>query len=261
MWARRTIICLVLPFVLQGCSRHGGDSSGSATAGGAGRGGSQYDSEKVLNVYSWADYIAPETVGNFERETGIKVHYGTYDNNEVLETQLLTGHTNYDVVDPAETFFERQLRAGVYRKLDKSALPNLANADPEIMRRMAIHDPGNLYAVPYMWTTTGLGFNVDQVRARLGGNPTDSWALLLDPANAAKLKDCGITIIDSPMDVFSSVIIYLGHDPNRSIPRTSPPPPRCCAKSGPSYATSIPRSTSPIWPAAAHAWRSPGQAT
>src|SRR5450631_4461795 len=204
MWAWRTITCLALMFVLQGCSRHGGESSGTAAADGPTRAGPQYDSEKILNIYSWADYIAPETVGNFERETGIKVHYGTYDNNEVLETQLLTGHTNYDVVDPTETFFERQLQAGVYRKLDKSALPNLVNLDPEIMRRMALHDPGNLYAVPYMWTTTGLGFNVDQVRARLGANPTNSWALLFDPANAAKLQNCGITIIDSAMDVFSA---------------------------------------------------------
>jgi putrescine transport system substrate-binding protein len=218
MWFYRTMTCLALMFVLQGCNRHGADSGPAAAAEGAARGGAQYDSEKILNVYSWADYIAPETVGNFEKETGIKVHYGTYDNNEVLETSLLTGHTNYDVVDPTETFFERQLHAGVYRKLDKSALPNLVNTDPEIMRRMAVHDPGNLYAVPYMWTTTGLGFNVDQVRARLGANPTDSWALLFDPANAAKLQDCGITIIDSPMDVFSSVIIYLGRDPNRLDP-------------------------------------------
>ena len=100
MWLCRTMTCLALMFVLQGCSRHGGDS-GAAT--GAASGGAQYDSEKVLNVYSWADYIAPETVGNFERETGIKVHYGVYDNNEALETQLLTGHTNYDVVNPQET--------------------------------------------------------------------------------------------------------------------------------------------------------------
>ena len=216
MWSCRTMTCLALLCVLPGCSRHSGDSG--TAADGAARAGAQYDSEKILNVYSWADYIAPETVGIFERETGIKVHYGTYDNNEVLETSLLTGHTNYDVVDPTETFFERQLHAGVYRRLDKSALPNLVNTDPEIMRRMALHDPGNLYAVPYMWTTTGLGFNVDQVRARLGANPTDSWALLFDPANAAKLQDCGITIIDSPVDVISSVIIYLGHDPNRLDP-------------------------------------------
>ena len=174
-----------------------------------------YDAEKVLNVYSWAEYIAPDTVANFEKDTGIEVHYDTFDNNEVLETKLLTGHTNYDVVLPSEHFFDRQLQAGVYRKLDKSALPNLANADPEIMRRLAIHDPGNLYAIPYMWTTTGLGLNVDEVRARLGPKVTDSWSLLFDPHNAAKLKDCGVAITDSPLDVFESAIIYLGKDPNR----------------------------------------------
>jgi putrescine transport system substrate-binding protein len=176
---------------------------------------SPYDREKVLNVYSWADYIAPDTVANFERETGIKVQYDTYDNNEMLETKLLTGHTNYDVVIPTENFFDRQLRAGVYRRLDKGALPNLANADPEIMRRLAVHDPGNLYAIPYLWTTTGLAYNVDRVKARLGPSITDSWALLFDPANSEKLKDCGIAVIDSPLEVFQSAMIYLGRDPNR----------------------------------------------
>jgi len=201
----------VLVVVLCGCGGHPEPSPGAAAAG-------PYDAEKVLNVYSWAEYIAPDTVANFEKDTGIEVHYDTFDNNEVLETKLLTGHTNYDVVLPSEHFFDRQLHAGVYRKLDKTALPNLANADPEIMRRLAIHDPGNLYAIPYMWTTTGLGFNVDEVHARLGPNITDSWSLLFDPQNAAKLKDCGVAITDSPLDVFESAIIYLGKDPNRHDP-------------------------------------------
>jgi putrescine transport system substrate-binding protein len=176
------------------------------------------DDEKILNVYSWIDYIAPETVANFERETGIKVRYATYDNNEVLETHLLTGHTGYDVVIPTGAFFERQLKAGVYRKLDKTLIPNLHNADADIMRRLSVHDPGNLYAIPYMWTTTGLGYNLEQVRSRLGAVEPDSWSLLFDPVNAAKLKDCGITIIDSPMDVFEVAMIYLGRDPNRMDP-------------------------------------------
>jgi putrescine transport system substrate-binding protein len=174
--------------------------------------------EKILNVYSWMDYIAPDTVSDFERETGIKVRYDTFDNNEVLETKLLTGHTNYDIVVPTENYFDRQLRAGVYRKLDKDAIPNLRNADPEIMRRMAVHDPGNRYAVPYLWSSTGLGYNVDKVRARLGSDIPDGWALLLDPRNARKLQDCGIAIVDSPLEIFESVIIFLGHDPNLRDP-------------------------------------------
>jgi len=176
------------------------------------------DREKLLNLYNWVDYIAPETVANFEKETGIKVRYDTYDNNEVLETKLLTGHTGYDVVIPTENFFDRQLRAGIYRKLDKDALPNLVNADPDIMRRLAVHDPGNLHAVPYLWTTTGLGYNIDRVKERLGASITDSWALLFDPENARKLKDCGVAIIDSPLEIFQSAMIYLGRDPNRHDP-------------------------------------------
>jgi putrescine transport system substrate-binding protein len=210
----RMTASVALLSALLACARHGG---GTTPAAGA-QASPNADGEKVLNIYSWADYIAPDTVRNFEKETGIKVRYDTYDNNEVLETKLLTGHTNYDVVDPTETFFERQLKAGIYLKLDKAELPNLVNTDPEIMRRLAVHDPGNLYAVPYMWSTTGLGYNVDLVRARLGAKPPDGWALLFDPANAAKLQDCGITIIDSPTDVFSSAMIYLGRDPNRLDP-------------------------------------------
>jgi putrescine transport system substrate-binding protein len=198
---------LALLFALAACGRHA-EQSGPAAAQAEG-------GEKILNVYSWMDYIAPDTLANFEKETGIKVSYGVYDNNEVLETKLLTGHTGYDVVLPTGAFFERQRLAGVYRKLDKAELPNLVNADPDIMRRLGVYDPGNLYAIPYMFTTVGLGYNVDMVRARLGPARPDSWALLFDPVNAAKLKDCGIFIIDSAMDVFEAAMIYLGRDPNR----------------------------------------------
>jgi putrescine transport system substrate-binding protein len=175
-------------------------------------------SDKTLNVYNWAGYIAPDTVANFERETGIQVHYSTYESNEISETKLLTGHSNYDVVTSADAFFERQLHAGVFRKLDKTALPNSVNLDPEVLQKLAVHDPGNLYAVPYLWTEAGLGYNVDKVRERLGSAEPDSWSLLLDPKNAAKLKDCGIMIVDSPEDVLPSVLIYLGKDPNSRDP-------------------------------------------
>jgi putrescine transport system substrate-binding protein len=175
----------------------------------------EYDKEKVLNLASWADYIAPDTAPNFQRETGIKINYETYDGNEVLESKLMTGHTNYDVVIPTTGFFERQRKAGVYQKLDKSALPNLVNADAEVMRLMAVEDPGNLYAVPYMYSMTGLGYNIDKIRTRLGVEPPTSWGIVFDPANAAKLKDCGIAIVDSPVDVFDAVLFYLGRDPNK----------------------------------------------
>jgi putrescine transport system substrate-binding protein len=207
-------IAVIAAFGLLGaCGPRNGTGSPGAAAPADDRDG------KVVNVYSWIDYIAPDTVADFEKETGIKVRYDTFDNNEVLETKLLTGHTNYDVVVPTENYFDRQLKAGVYRKLDKSAIPNLKNADPEIMRRMAVHDPGNQYAVPYLWSTTGLGYNVDKVRARLGAAVPDGWALLFDPGNAAKLENCGVAIVDSPLEVFESAIIFLGHDPNRRDPQ------------------------------------------
>jgi putrescine transport system substrate-binding protein len=206
-----------LLLVLAACARHGAPSP--APVPNARATDHAADVEKVLNVYTWSDYIAPDTVANFERETGIKVRLDTYDNNEVLETKLLTGHSGYDVVTPSENYFDHQLKAHVYRKLDKSALTNLVHADPDIMRRMAVHDPGNQYAVPYMWATTGIGYNVEQVRTRLGAQIPKSWSLLFDPANAARLKDCGITITDSAIDVFTSSIIALGRDPNRHSPQ------------------------------------------
>src|SRR6202166_1293411 len=214
MWIYRAAASVVLLLML-GCGRHTGQSAAAPGTDGNSNATTAYDSEKILNVYSWIDYIAPDTVANFEKETGIKVLYDTYDNNEVLETKLLTGHTSYDIVLPTGEFFERQRQAGIYRKLDRAALPNLINADPDIMRRLAVYDPGNLYAIPYMFTTVGLGYNVDKVRARLGAARPDSWALLFDPNNAVKLKDCGISIIDSPMDVFEAAMIYLGRNPNQ----------------------------------------------
>lgn len=174
--------------------------------------------ENTLNIYTWADYIAPDTIANFERETGINVRYSIYESNEVLATKLLTGHTNYDVVLPSSFFFDRLLKAGVFRKLDKSALPNYGNLDPEIVQKLAVYDPGNQYAVPYLWFTTGIGYNVGKVRERLGSGEFDSWSMLLDPKNAAKLADCGILIIDSPTDVLSSVLIYLGKNPQSRDP-------------------------------------------
>ncbi|HMK87862.1 MAG TPA: polyamine ABC transporter substrate-binding protein [Steroidobacteraceae bacterium] len=209
---RGSIVLAAAFFVLCACGQH--ERPPAAASGGR----PPDDHEKVLNLYNWIDYIAPDTIANFEKETGIKVRYDTYDNNEVLETKLLTGHTNYDVVIPTENFFDRQLRAGVYRKLDRAQLPNWVNTDPQIMRRLSVHDPGNLHAIPYMWTTTGLGYNVDLVRARLGPDIPDSWALLFDERNAQKLKDCGILVVDSPLDVFTAAIIYLGRDPNAHDP-------------------------------------------
>jgi putrescine transport system substrate-binding protein len=214
----RISISLILLFSTLACSQHHSEST-TGGAPGAKSNTAHHDPEKVLNIYNWTDYIAPDTIANFERETGIKVRYDTYESAEVMETKLLTGHSSYDIVIPTGPFFERELKAGVYRQLDKKLLPNLANLDPEIMSRLAKYDPNNLYAVPYLWSTTGLGYNVDEVRARLGPKAPNSWALIFDPSNAAKLKDCGILMVDSPLDVVFAVLIYLGRDPSRFDPQ------------------------------------------
>jgi putrescine transport system substrate-binding protein len=175
--------------------------------------------ERVVNVDSWPMYVSPETIANFERPTGIKVHYDTFETDDILETKLLAGHSNYDVVVPGDLAFERELRAGVFRKLDKAALPNWSNLDPDVMKALAQYDPGNLYAIPYATTSTGLAYNVAKVRARLGETIPNSWALFFDPNHAAALADCGITVVDAPIDVFPAALFYLGKDPNRHDPK------------------------------------------
>src|SRR6202167_301703 len=148
------------------------------------------DSVNVLNVYNWADYIGPSIVSDFERESGIKVHYDVYETNEMMEVKLLAGHTNYDIVVPGGTFFERDVKAGVYRKLDKSLLPNLKNLDPGAVLATAVYDPGNQYGVDYTWLiSVGMGYELAQVKARLPAAPLESWRLMFDPKLLARLQD------------------------------------------------------------------------
>jgi putrescine transport system substrate-binding protein len=169
--------------------------------------------DKVLNVLNWSDYIAPDTIEKFERETGIKVNYDVFDSNEVLETKLLTGRTGYDVVVPTDYFLERQAKQGILLPLDKAKLPNLKNLDPFVMQQLQGADPGNRYGVPYAGVITGIGYNVAKVRKALGGVPVDSWAIVFDPKYAARLKDCGFTTLDGQSENFVSARIWLGLDP------------------------------------------------
>jgi putrescine transport system substrate-binding protein len=177
--------------------------------------------EPRLNVYNWSDYIAPDTIPNFRKETGIKVAYDVYDSNEVLEAKLFAGGSGYDVVVPsASPFLARQVAAHVYQRLDKARLPNWKNLDPVILQLVAAADPGNAYGAPYLWSVTGLGYNVKKLREALSGEaPTDSWALLFDPANAKKLAQCGISLLDTPYEVFPAALSYLGIDPNSRDPK------------------------------------------
>ena len=175
-------------------------------------------SERVLNVYNWSDYIQPAVIADFSREYGIHVNYDVFDSNEILETKLLTGHTNYDIVVPSGAFFERQLQADIYRKLDKSLLPNLKNVDPEVARAAARYDPGNQYSVDYMWITSGVGYNTADIHARLADAPVDSWRMLFDPAIVSRFQDCGVQILDAPSEVVATVLIVLGRNPNSNSP-------------------------------------------
>ena len=171
--------------------------------------------EARLHIYNWSDYIAPDTVANFEKETGISVTYDVYDGNEVLEAKLLAGRSGYDIVVPsASPYMARQIAAGAYLPLDKSKLPNLKNLDPRLVALAATADPGNRHGVPYLWSVTGIGYNVATVERALGAAvPRDSLALLFDPNLAQKLAGCGIELLDTPQEVVPAALAYLGIDP------------------------------------------------
>jgi putrescine transport system substrate-binding protein len=174
--------------------------------------------EGVVNVYNWSDYIAPEVLEAFTAETGIRVVYDTFDTNEILETKLLAGGTGYDLVVPTGTFLARQIQAGVFQPLQKDKLPNLANMWPAISERTATYDPGNAHSINYMWGTTGIGYNKAKVKERLGVDTLDSWSFLFDPAQAAKLADCGVMMLDAPDEILRAALNYLGLDPNTTNP-------------------------------------------
>lgn len=196
---------------LAACGGKGGDKAGAAGNDGGG--------EKVVNVFNWSDYIAEDTNANFEKKTGIKVTYDVFDSNEVLETKLLAGSSGYDVVVPTLNFLGRQIQAGVFMPLDKSKIPNYANLDPELMKRLESQDPGNKYAIPYMQGITGIGYNIDKVKAVFGNTDvTKSLDIVFKPENIAKLKSCGVTFLDTPSEIVPLALNYLHEDPNSTDP-------------------------------------------
>ncbi|RRV17230.1 polyamine ABC transporter substrate-binding protein [Pseudomonas saudiphocaensis] len=168
--------------------------------------------EKVLHVFNWSDYIAEDTLSNFTKETGIKVVYDVFDSNEVLEAKLLAGSSGYDIVVPSNPFLAKQIKAGVFQKLDKSKLSNWDNLDKDLLKALEPSDPGNEYSVPYMWGTIGIGYNPEKVKAALGEDaPVDSWDLVFKPENIEKLKSCGVAFLDSPTEMLPAALHYLGH--------------------------------------------------
>ncbi|GAC1303344.1 MAG: polyamine ABC transporter substrate-binding protein [Steroidobacteraceae bacterium] len=208
--------CLLL---LEACGSKSGDGDGA----GAGRpqadrsGG--VDGGKVVNLFIWSDYLAPNTLADFEKQTGIKVHVSYFDTNETLETRLLAGHSGFDIVVPTASYFERQIKAGVYLAIDKSKLTQLGNIDPQLMAKVALHDPGNDHGVIYTWGTNGIGYNEKMIRQLAPDAPLDSWRLIFDPAIASKIAKCGISVLDSPAEMMRAVLNYLGRDPNSQQPQ------------------------------------------
>ena len=173
-----------------------------------------------VRVLNWSDYIAKDTLSHFQQRTGTNVTYDVFDSNEVLEAKLLSGHSGYDVVAPTSEFLARQIKAGAFIKLDKKQLPNWKNLDPSLLEKLQSHDKGNQYAVPYMWGTTGIGYNKELVEKALGKKaPVNSWALIFDPENMKKLAPYGVAFLDAPTEIFPAALSYLGLDPNSTNPK------------------------------------------
>jgi putrescine transport system substrate-binding protein len=172
----------------------------------------------TVHIYNWSDYIGEDTLAQFEAATAIKPLYDVFDSNETLEGKLLAGRSGYDIVVPSNHFLGKQIKAGAFQKLDKAKLPNWSNLDPALLKQLETNDPGNQYAVPYLWGTNGIGYNVEKVKAVLGVDSIDSWAALFEPENMAKLSQCGVAFLDSADEMIPSVLNYLGLDPNSTNP-------------------------------------------
>ena len=176
--------------------------------------------EKILNIYNWPDYIAKDMVANFEKESGIKVNYQTYENNEALQAKLVAGNSGYDLVVPGAVFAKSQIEGGLLMKLDKSKVTNYGNLDAEIMAKLNVVDPGNAYLIPWAWSYTTVGINKAMVTKALGATPLpdNAWELVFNPAYTAKLKSCGIAFLDSPTEVIPPAMHFLGKNPYSSDP-------------------------------------------
>jgi putrescine transport system substrate-binding protein len=204
MTPMRLLAVAAATVLISGCG-----SDPHATADGRGA-----PEEKLLYVYNWADYIGKSTLADFERDTGVKVVYDTYDADETLEAKMMAGDSGYDVVSTSTDFFSRQIKAGIYQKLDRSRLPNWKNLNPHILAIEARSDPGNQYAMPYLRHVNGFAYNVDLVKARMPAAPLDSLDMLFKPEIVARFADCGVTLLDSAEDVLQLALNYLHLDPN-----------------------------------------------
>jgi putrescine transport system substrate-binding protein len=206
---RRVVAALVLVLML---------ALGLNACSGRDGGGSEAPERKLLYIYNWADYIGRDTIAQFERTTGIKVVYDTYDSDETLEAKMMAGDSGYDVVSTSTSYFSRQIKAGIYLPLDHAQLPNWGNLDPHVLAVEALADPGNRHAMPYLHAVNGFAYNVDMIRARMPDAPVDSLDMLFNPEVVAHFADCGVTLLDSAEDVLQLAMNYLHLDPNSTRP-------------------------------------------
>lgn len=203
----RLLFTVIAAGLLVACGREGADTAGAEKA--------VAEEPKQLYIYNWSDYIADDTIAQFEAETGIKVTYDVFDSNEVLEAKLMAGNTGYDIVVPSLSFLARQIMAGVFQPLDITKLSNYGNLDKTLMERIAQSDPRNAYSIPYLWGTTGIGYNVGKVAEALGEDyEVSSWELIFNPELAAKVAGCGLVMLDAPSEMIPIALHYLGEDPN-----------------------------------------------
>lgn len=173
---------------------------------------------RQLNIYNWNDFIDPAVIEAFTKETGIKVKYDVYDNDEILQTKLLAGGSGYDLVVPSGTFLSQEIAAGALKKLDRARLKNIGNLDPALEQRAQAYDKGNQHAIVYLWGTTGIGYNEAKIKAVMPDAPVNSWELVFKPENIKKFASCGVYFLDSPDDVLPSMLVYLGLDPDSKNP-------------------------------------------
>jgi putrescine transport system substrate-binding protein len=214
----RLIAIAVSGVLLVGCNKPADDAGKTADAGTDAAKPACPDlggEEPQLNIYNWSDYIAEDTVANFTKETCITVTYDEMDSNETLETKILAGDTGYDIVVPSSSFLGRQIKAGAYQPLDRAQLTNYANLDASLLSKLTDVDPGNAHATPYLWGTTGIGYNVDKIKEIFGSTDVvNSWDLVFKPENLAKLKGCGVTFLDAPSEIIPVTLHAMGEDPN-----------------------------------------------
>ena len=181
--------------------------------------GTAHAEPPTVHLYNWSDFLAPDTAKELQAATGIKLVQDVFDDAEVMESKLMAGRSGYDVVIIPDDLIPNFAKAGVLQELDRSQLGNWPHLDAEVLHKLQVNDPGNRYAVPYMWGTTGIGYNADKVAQRLGPDaPVDSWDLIFKKENISKLSECGVAMLDAPVEIIPITLHYLGLPPNSKTP-------------------------------------------